>query len=183
MPTLGVNVAIIHDGQVLLILRSDFPVWCLPGGAVDDGESLAQAAVREAREETGVDVALTCLVGVYSRPNWRYGGDHAILFAARPVGGRLQSETDETSDARYFDPADLPEALLWPHHQRILDVFSGAVGVAWLQDAVWPLGEDVVTARAARQAIERGDVSMQELVEHFCGRRRPERERREVDGR
>lgn len=182
MPTLGVNVAIIHDGRVLLTLRSDFPVWCLPGGAVDDGESLAQAAVREACEETGLDVALTRLVGVYSRPNWRYGGDHAILFAARPVGGRLQSETDETSDARYFDPADLPETLFWPHHQRILDAFDDVVGVAWLQDAVWPLGEDAVTAQAAHRLIERGDVSMQELMVHFGGRRRPECERLEVGG-
>jgi ADP-ribose pyrophosphatase YjhB (NUDIX family) len=170
MPTLGVNVAIIHDGQVLLTMRSDFPVWCLPGGAVDDGESLAQAAVREAREETGLNVALTRLVGVYSRPNW-------------PVGGRLQSETNETLDARYFDPADLPETLFWPHHQRILDAFDGVVGAAWLQDAVWPLGEDAVTVQAAQRLIEHGDVSMQELMGHFCGRRRPERERLEVNSR
>ena len=104
MPTFGVCIATIRDGQILLTQRSDFPVWCLPGGAVDDGESLAQAAIREAREETGVDVELTRLVGVYSRPNWRYGGDHSVLFAARPVGGELQIVTNETVDAGYFCP-------------------------------------------------------------------------------
>jgi ADP-ribose pyrophosphatase YjhB (NUDIX family) len=58
MINLGVNVAVIEDGRVLLTQREDFPVWCLPGGGVDPGESLAQAAVREVREETGLEVEL-----------------------------------------------------------------------------------------------------------------------------
>jgi hypothetical protein len=111
-----------------------------------------------------VDVELTRLVGVYSRPNWRRGGDHSVLFAARPVGGELRTVTDETLDAAYFDPAELPDALLWYHHQRILDALGGVTAVACLQDAVWPSGE----------------LSVQELLEHFCGRRRPEKERLEV---
>ena len=113
MPPLGVSIAIIQEGRVLLTQRSDFPVWCLPGGAVDDGESIAQAAVREAREETGLEVALTRLVGTYSLPRWLDGGAHEVLFAARPVGGRLQKETRETVDARFFGPEELPEPLQW----------------------------------------------------------------------
>ena len=65
MPTLGVNIAIIPDDKILLTERTDFEVWCLPGGEVEPGESLAQAALRETREETGLEVELTRLVGVY----------------------------------------------------------------------------------------------------------------------
>jgi ADP-ribose pyrophosphatase YjhB (NUDIX family) len=54
MPSLGVNIAVIQDGQILLTQREDFEVWCLPGGEVDACESIAQAAVREALEETGL---------------------------------------------------------------------------------------------------------------------------------
>ena len=179
MPTFGVCIVIIRDGQILLTQRSDFPVWCLPGGAVDDRESLAQAAIREAREETGVDVELTRLVGVYSRPNWRHGGDHSVLFAARPVGGELQAVTNETVDAGYFCPEELPDRLLWHHHQRILDALSGVTAIACLQDMVWPYGE--MTNREIYESIGRGELSMQELLEQFCGRRKPEREKRQVE--
>ena len=179
MPTFGVNVAIIQDGRVLLTQRRDFPVWCLPGGGVEDGESLAQAAIREASEETGLDVQLTRLVGLYSRPNWRRGGDHAIVFAAKPIGGHLQPVTDETLDARYFRLDELPETLLWSHHQRILDALDDVVGMVRLQDAVWPLGK-ATSAQQVREAVDRGEVSIAELFAHFCGHGRPERERREV---
>ena len=58
MPTLGVEIAIIEAGKVLLIKRRDFGVWLLPGGGIDAGESAAEAAVREAQEETGLEVEL-----------------------------------------------------------------------------------------------------------------------------
>lgn len=182
MPTFGVNVAIIRDEQVLLTQRSDLPVWCLPGGAVDDGESLAQAAIREAREETGLDVELVRLVGVYSRPNWRRGGDHSVLFAARPVGGELQPVTRETLNACYFGLNELPDTLLWHHHQRILDACSQVVGMARLQDMVWPLDKNDMTISEVRDLIDQGSVSMQDLFEHLCGQRRPGQGKVEVGG-
>jgi 8-oxo-dGTP diphosphatase len=58
MPIIGVNVAIFQDGKVLLTKRRDFKVWCLPGGEVDNGETLVEAAKREAREELGLEVQL-----------------------------------------------------------------------------------------------------------------------------
>ena len=64
MSVLAVIVAIIEDGKILLTKREDVEVWCLPGGGVEDGESVAEAGIREAKEETGLDVELTSLVGV-----------------------------------------------------------------------------------------------------------------------
>ena len=65
----SVNVAVTNDaGEILLIRRSDNGNWALPGGAVDLGESLTQAAVRETREETGVDCEITGLSGIYTDP-------------------------------------------------------------------------------------------------------------------
>ena len=56
MIRLAATVAIVQDDKVLLAKREDFEVWCLPGGMVDVGESLAETAVREAHEETGLTV-------------------------------------------------------------------------------------------------------------------------------
>ena len=92
MPGVAVNVAVIHEEKILLTKREDFEVWCLPSGGVEEGEFLAEAAIRETKEETGVDVELTRLVGVYSR----LGGMpdvHAVLYEARPIGGELQITT------------------------------------------------------------------------------------------
>jgi 8-oxo-dGTP diphosphatase len=125
---LAVNVAVINgDRRVLLTRREDFEVWCLPGGAVDSGESLAHAAIREVAEETGLDVRLTRLVGLYSRPN--LGGYHTLaLFAAVPVGGTLRPDPREVIDANWFATEELPEDLLWGQRERIADVASGYGG-------------------------------------------------------
>ena len=56
MTGLAVNVAVIHEGKILLTQREDFETWILPSGGVEDGESLAQAAIRETREETGAEL-------------------------------------------------------------------------------------------------------------------------------
>ena len=80
MAGFGVNIAILKDGKILLTKREDFEVWCLPGGIVEPGESVVEAAVREAREETGLEVGLTRLVEIYSRPNWR-DGEHTYDYS------------------------------------------------------------------------------------------------------
>jgi ADP-ribose pyrophosphatase YjhB (NUDIX family) len=180
MPKLGVNIAIIQEDKILLTERTDFEVWCLPGGEVDPGESLAQAARREALEETGLDVELTRLVGVYSRPGWLYGGMHVVLFAARVTGGELKVQESEVLRAGYFRTDEIPEALLFGHRQRILDALDGTGGgAAWLQDAEWPFDPDL-TRQELYDLQARSGLSKRAFYQRYVGRTGAGGEQREV---
>ncbi len=139
------SVAIIENKKILLTRRLGVEAWCLPGGRVEAGESVAQAAIREAHEETGLEIQLTRLVGIYYVPHWKYGDNHEVLFAATPTGGTLLPQPSEVSEEGFFDPMHLPEPLLWWHRQRIMDAINGVGGsVVWMQDVRWPFpGEDV----------------------------------------
>src|SRR6266851_6390015 len=138
MHGLGVHVVVVRDNEVLLIKREDFEVWALPGGEIDTGERPVQTAVREVFEETGLTVRLTCLVGLYSKPQWT---NTNAVFAAEIVGGYLRASTAETRDSGFFDPANLPEPLLWWCRQEIQDALNGIGGsTVWMQDAPWPTG-------------------------------------------
>lgn len=138
MASLGVNVAIIENGKILLTQREDFEYWVLPGGGVEAGESLAQAARREANEETGLEVALLRLVGFYYRPALPPWGGHIALFSACPVGGGLQPQPTEVVDEGFFDPDKLPvDHMPWIPH-RIQDALAGVGGsVVWRLDRLW----------------------------------------------
>lgn len=94
------------DGDVLLIQRGDNGLWALPGGAQDLGESTTEAVVREVREETGLDVEVTGLVGIYSDPRHVIAYDDgevrqefSICFKATPVGGELRPSTESVTVA------------------------------------------------------------------------------------
>ena len=123
----GVTVAILENQTILLTLREDFEVWCLPGGGLDDGESLADAARREVREETGLEVELTRLVGMYSRVGWR--PHHTFLFEAQITGGTLAPDPHEVIEARFFPLDDLPKMMLIGQDYRIQDAISGLTGI------------------------------------------------------
>lgn len=127
---LGAAIAIIKDGKVLLTKREDFEVWCLPGGQVDPGESMADSAVREAREETGLEVELTRLVCLSSRSGG--GSDvHMPIFAARVAGGTLSPQIDEVIDIGYFSADELPDDLMPWHRQPALDALNGISGAVY----------------------------------------------------
>jgi 8-oxo-dGTP pyrophosphatase MutT (NUDIX family) len=90
------NVVVVNDdGALLVIHRSDNDNWALPGGAMDLGESLVTTAVREVKEETGIDCEVTGLVGIYTDPkhiivytsNGEARQEFSVLFTARPTGG------------------------------------------------------------------------------------------------
>lgn len=136
--SLDAAVVIIEEGRVLLIQRADFKTWALPGGSVDADESAAQAAIREVREETGLDVTLTGLIGLYAMPRW-IGNTHSAVFSAKVSGGALRPHPGEAQEAVYFATDDLPPHLNWWHRQPIRDAASGVGGSAvWHQDVRWP---------------------------------------------
>ncbi|MAS37560.1 MAG: hypothetical protein CL610_26425 [Anaerolineaceae bacterium] len=170
MAGLGVSVAIIDDaGRIVLQQREDFAVWGLPGGEIEPGETAAQAAIREAHEETGLEVVLTRLVGLYAMPRWRTGNDHTVLFAAVAVGGALVRQTSETLDAGYFTRDALPNALLPWHHQRIADALDGKTGVVYLQAATAAFDENLTRAELYRLRDESGLSKLDFLKQFFDG--------------
>lgn len=137
MTALAVNVAVLHEGKILLTQREDFGTWILPSGGVEEGESLAQAAIRETREETGLEVELTRLVGVYSRLSNMSPGD-MILLAAKPVGGEIRCQPGETIAVEWFAFDEIPNPLSAGHKRRIEDAISGITGVVVLQEFSLP---------------------------------------------
>ncbi len=109
---LGVQCAVINDdGEVLLSQRGDLGIWNLPGGRLDSGEPLTEAAAREVFEETGVQIADIQPINLYYAEGWSRMN---ILLRARPIGGRLKLTTSEARDNRYFLPNRLPTNTLWP---------------------------------------------------------------------
>ena len=120
MISIGATAVIVQDNKVLLVKREDFEVWALPGGGVDEGESLAETAVREAYEETGLEVEITHLIGLYSEiggwSDW-----HLASFAAEIVGGSLKPQVGEVLDLQFFPLDELPEDMFWWHKQHLAD--------------------------------------------------------------
>jgi ADP-ribose pyrophosphatase YjhB (NUDIX family) len=103
-----------EDGAILLIRRSDNDNWALPGGGLDLGESLPTTGVRETAEETGIDVEITGLVGIYSDPrhvilytsNGEARQEFSVVFTARPTGGQ-PTPSDESTEVRWVPPAEI----------------------------------------------------------------------------
>lgn len=111
----SVNVVVVNDaGEILLIQRSDNGNWAVPGGAIDLGESLTDAAIRETREETGIDCRITGIVGIYTDPrhvilytsNSEVRQEFSVVLTAAPAGGAL-APSSESSQVRWVPRGDL----------------------------------------------------------------------------
>jgi len=117
-----------QDGRILLTRRSINPgrgLWTFPGGFVDFGESVTDAAVRETFEETGLKVDLTGLHGVYSYP----GAPVIIVYRARVLDGTLTT-CAENDRVEWVAPAAVPwEALAFPSTREALREWAGARGL------------------------------------------------------
>jgi 8-oxo-dGTP pyrophosphatase MutT (NUDIX family) len=127
----GVAAAILDGDRLLLTRRSDNGAWCMPGGGVDPGESLAEACVREVREEIGVRARVTGLLGAYSSPD---------IVASYPDGNRAQivaavfrveilsgapGLSDEVTELGWFTAAEAAQLpIIETQRRRITDVFN-----------------------------------------------------------
>jgi ADP-ribose pyrophosphatase YjhB (NUDIX family) len=108
------------QGELLLIERTDNSLWALPGGGQEIGESVVQAARREVLEETGIDVEITGLSGIYSDPRHVIAYDDgevrqefSLCFHARPLSGEPQTSS-ESRQARWVSPDSLRNLNMHP---------------------------------------------------------------------
>jgi 8-oxo-dGTP diphosphatase len=122
MWTLGA-FAIIFDTQsrVLLSHRKDMDAWNLPGGGVEYGELPTEAVIREVMEETGLEVTIERLLGVYGKVD--KPDELVFSFLCRVIGGQLVL-TDESDDNRYFDIASIPSNTSPRQVERIHEAIS-----------------------------------------------------------
>lgn len=134
----GVGVVIRGQGDTILLeKRRDCGWWGLPGGRVEPGESLVEAAVREVREETGLAVEVTHLIGVYSNPDGRIvtypdNGDVVqlidVVVGARVLSGHVIC-SEESEEVRFFAPSQLPEQIVPPARQPLADALEDRCGL------------------------------------------------------
>lgn len=127
-PKLMVDVVVLsEDGRVLLIRRGSEPFegrWALPGGFVEIGETVEEAAAREAEEETGLRVEMLRLVGVYSDPNRDPRGHNvSCAFLARPAPGSGDpSAATDATEAEFLDPS--AAELAFDHDRIVADALA-----------------------------------------------------------
>jgi ADP-ribose pyrophosphatase YjhB (NUDIX family) len=113
----SVNVVVVNDaGEILMIRRTDNDNWAVPGGAIDLGESVAQAAARETREESGIECEISGIVGIYSDPkhvllytsNGEVRQEFSIVLTARPLSGQ-PTPSSESSEVRWVPVSEVRE--------------------------------------------------------------------------
>lgn len=125
-------VMVDDEGRILLQRRSDSGNWALPGGAMDIGETFAQSVVREVKEETGFEVRIERIVGIYSDPGHVFAYDDGevrqefnICLACVIVGGEL-SVSSESTNVRFVSLDDVPALAMHESiRKRIRDFLSG----------------------------------------------------------
>lgn len=117
--------------RILLTRRTDNRRWCLPGGATDPGESVEETCVREVWEETGLQVRVVRLIGVYSSPDVviKYADGNrwqviSLSFEAEVIGGEL-GLSDETTEVGYFTQVEIAAMDVMEHQlPRIADAWA-----------------------------------------------------------
>ena len=109
----GGSAIVVDDrGKIVLQRRSDNNRWALPGGTMDIGETIGEAVMREVREETGLEIELIGIVGIYSDPGHVFAYDDGeirqqfnVCFAGRVIGGHLQTSS-ESREVGFFSLND-----------------------------------------------------------------------------
>ena len=124
---IGVNVFVVRDGKLLLGLRKNVfgdGMWALPGGHLEEGESMAAAGLRELDEETGMTGSQLEFVGLANTPRGSRGHYVQVGFVVRDAQGEPQlCEPDKCYRWQWFDLRELPEEI-FSGHDRLIDVFK-----------------------------------------------------------
>ena len=129
----SVTAVVVNDGALLMIHKRDNDLWAIPGGAVDLGESAAHAAARETQEETGIEIAIDGLVGIYTDPRHVMAYDDgevrqqfSLCFHGHPVGGQLRPQQSEAKAACWLPIEQLADLTIHPSMRLRIDH-----GLAW----------------------------------------------------
>ncbi|GIN90036.1 DNA mismatch repair protein MutT [Siminovitchia terrae] len=129
----GVAVIIFNEqNQVLLQKRADVGLWGIPSGHIEIGETVSEAAIREVKEETNLDIRIKKLIGVYSDvnsqiftyPNGKIVHFITSCFLAEITGGELRCNLDESLEINFFGLEDLPKDLLKMHPKWLEDALA-----------------------------------------------------------
>lgn len=124
--------AIVLDnaGRILLHKRTDNGLWSIPGGAMEPGESIAETAVREIREDTGIEARVDRLLGVYSNPHHVIAYDDgeirqqfSVCFLCHTTGGKLTT-SDESAESRFFDLTEIHDLDMHPSIRLRIDDYA-----------------------------------------------------------
>jgi ADP-ribose pyrophosphatase YjhB (NUDIX family) len=120
-------VVLDEHGRIALVHRKDNGLWALPGGGMELGESIEDCAVREVKEETGLDVEITGLVGIYTNPHhvMAYSDGEvrqqfSICYTTRLIGGELAYDSEST-DIAWVEPDKIPELSMHPSMKLRID--------------------------------------------------------------
>lgn len=123
----AVDVVVIHNDKILLVKREKPPFknkWVLPGGFVEINEDVKQAAIREMKEETGIDIELIGIIGVYSKPERDERHTISIGFLAFPKGDvSIVAQKGEIKEAKWFDLSKIPK-LGFDHDEIVKDAIE-----------------------------------------------------------
>lgn len=147
-PKIAVGAVVGNDdGQILLIRRADSGIWLYPTGWADIGYSASEVAMKEVREETGIEVEVRRLIGLFDglRLGFSRTPLYSLVFHCHAVGGSLRPHPLECLDAGWFDPDALPEPLASAQHWGVhafAAIRGEDVGVLYDQprDEVWRTG-------------------------------------------
>ncbi len=119
-----VDIIIQYRGKIVLIKRKNPPYgWAIPGGFVEYGESLEEAAVREAREETSLEIRLVEQFRSYSRPD-RDPRHHTITTVFIADGWGTPKADDDAKEIGLFTEEDLPDEIVFDHREILMDYFN-----------------------------------------------------------
>ena len=118
----GSALVVDGAGRILLQRRADSGNWSLPGGTMDIGETLEQCVIREVKEETGLDIDITGLLGIYTDPHHviayadgEVRQEFNVTYLGRVVGGAIEA-SDESTAVRFVEPADFDDL---PIHESV----------------------------------------------------------------